>query len=98
LLKGSTGWGANPGSFVLIYFLIPPLNRWATAANWHFFIQFISPTCTRRMSSVTILQFSSFAQPQSKCLLLFFIYIYGVNLYKLFLAVWQKIVIFLEKM
>jgi hypothetical protein len=27
LLKGSTGWGANPGSFVLIYFLIPPLNR-----------------------------------------------------------------------
>jgi hypothetical protein len=27
------GWGANPGSFVFIYFLIPPLYRWATAAQ-----------------------------------------------------------------
>jgi hypothetical protein len=26
-LKGCPGWGANPGSFVFVYFLIPPLYR-----------------------------------------------------------------------
>jgi hypothetical protein len=30
--KGCPGWGANPGSFDFVYFLIPSLNRWATAA------------------------------------------------------------------
>jgi hypothetical protein len=32
-LKGCPGWGANPGSFDFVYFLIPSLYRWATAAR-----------------------------------------------------------------
>jgi hypothetical protein len=30
--KGCPGWGANPGSFDFVYFLIPSLYRWATEA------------------------------------------------------------------
>jgi hypothetical protein len=30
--KGCPGWGANPGSFDFVYFLIPSLYRSATAA------------------------------------------------------------------
>jgi hypothetical protein len=30
--KGCPGWGANPGSFDFVDFLIPSLYRWATAA------------------------------------------------------------------
>jgi hypothetical protein len=29
---GCLGWGANPGSFDFVYFLIPSLYRWSTAA------------------------------------------------------------------
>jgi Cys-tRNA synthase (O-phospho-L-seryl-tRNA:Cys-tRNA synthase) len=31
-IKGCPGWGANPGSFDLIYFLIPSFYRLATSA------------------------------------------------------------------
>jgi hypothetical protein len=27
LIKGCLGWGANPGSLNIVYFLIPPLYR-----------------------------------------------------------------------
>jgi hypothetical protein len=34
---GRPGWGANPGSVVFVYFLIPSLYRWATAAPQHLY-------------------------------------------------------------
>jgi hypothetical protein len=38
--KGYLGWGAHPGSFDFVYFLIPSRYRWATVAP-HPFLYFI---------------------------------------------------------